>query len=288
MREKEHENGLVDYLNDWFKRSSDRREMLRILAGAAALPLVACASTTESSSSSSGGTSSSSGGTSSSSGGSSSGGASSSGGTDSCTQIPSETGGPYPGDGTNGPNVLTESGIVRSDIRTSYGTMSGTAVGIDLTVTLKVVSVSGGCTPLAGYVVYLWHCNADGLYSLYTLATENYLRGVQETDANGQVTFTTKFPGCYDGRWPHIHFEVFASAAAATSGRSAIKTSQLALPKDTCDAVYATTGYEASPANLAKTSLSRDNVFSDGSTSQVAMVTGSVGAGYTATLVVGV
>lgn len=36
-------------------------------------------------------------------------------------EIPDETAGPYPGDGSNGPNVLAESGIVRSDITSSFG-----------------------------------------------------------------------------------------------------------------------------------------------------------------------
>lgn len=44
--------------------------------------------------------------------------------------IPEETAGPYPGDGTDGPNVLTESGVVRSDIRSSFGSLTGTAQGV--------------------------------------------------------------------------------------------------------------------------------------------------------------
>ncbi len=40
---------------------------------------------------------------------------------------PQETAGPFPGDGSNGPNVLIEAGIVRSDIRSSFGSYSGTA-----------------------------------------------------------------------------------------------------------------------------------------------------------------
>ncbi len=88
----------------------------------------------------------------------------------SCTVIPSETAGPYPGDGTNSNssgvvNVLTLSGIVRSDIRSSFGTMSGTADGVPLTVTLKLVSVSAACANLEGYAVYLWHCTREGGYS---------------------------------------------------------------------------------------------------------------------------
>ena len=90
--------------------------------------------------------------------------------TTSCSVIPSETAGPYPGDGTNSNasgivNALTLSGIVRSDIRSSFGTMSGTADGVPLTVTLKLVSVSAACANLEGYAVYLWHCTREGGYS---------------------------------------------------------------------------------------------------------------------------
>ena len=44
-------------------------------------------------------------------------------------EIPAETAGPFPGDGSNGPNVLTQSGIVRGDIRSSFGSATGVADG---------------------------------------------------------------------------------------------------------------------------------------------------------------
>lgn len=106
--------------------------------------------------------------------------------------------------------------------------------------------------------------------------------------SNGQVTFTTIFPACYSGRWPHIHFEVYPSLATATASRNKVATSQLALPEDACDAVYATTGYTSSVPNLQQVSLSSDNVFSDGSESQLAAISGNVTAGYVATLTVGI
>ncbi len=93
---------------------------------------------------------------------------------------------------------------------------------------------------------------------------ENYLRGVQEADADGEVTFTTIFPACYSGRWPHIHFEVYPSLAKATNSANKIATSQIALPEDACNAVYATAGYEQSVQNMSQVSLDSDNVFSDG------------------------
>src|SRR5699024_4934941 len=49
------------------------------------------------------------------------GGASDSGGASASTleEMPGETAGPYPGDGSNGPDVLETSGVERSDIRSS-------------------------------------------------------------------------------------------------------------------------------------------------------------------------
>lgn len=205
----------------------------------------------------------------------------------SCTKIPEETAGPYPGDGSNGPNVLALSGVVRSDLRTSFAGLSGTAGGVLLTTTLTIVERST-CAPLAGRAVYLWHADREGRYSLYSsgVTDQNYLRGVQVTDANGQVTFVSVFPGCYAGRWPHIHFEIYPSLAVATASSNKVATSQLGFPKATCDVVYATTGYAASITNLAGVSLATDNVFSDGSSQQIAAMSGDVSGGYTAQLTV--
>jgi protocatechuate 3,4-dioxygenase beta subunit len=205
-------------------------------------------------------------------------------------EIPEETGGPYPADGSNGVNVLTESGIVRSDITSSFGSASGTAAGVPLAIALTILDVSAGGTPLEGAAVYLWHCNRDGEYSLYSpaIANENYLRGVQESDAGGRVTFSSIYPAAYSGRWPHIHFEVYPSLAEATAAGTKLVTSQIALPEDACKLVYATSGYEQSVQNLAQTSLATDMVFSDGYSTQLGTVTGSVDRGMTVALNVGV
>jgi protocatechuate 3,4-dioxygenase beta subunit len=206
-----------------------------------------------------------------------------------CAKVPEETAGPFPGDGSNGPNVLGTTGVVRSDIRSSFGGLSGTADGVPLTIVLTIVSATT-CAPMAGRAVYMWHCNRSGSYSLYgnDVLNQNYLRGIQEADASGRVTFTSIFPACYSGRWPHIHFEVYPTLASASSIANKVATSQIALPKDTCDVVFATTGYEASIRNLAMVSLATDMVFSDGSALELATVMGSVGGGLTATLTVAV
>jgi protocatechuate 3,4-dioxygenase beta subunit len=204
--------------------------------------------------------------------------------------IPEETAGPYPGDGSNGPNVLTESGVVRSDITRSVGEASGVAEGIPTTITLTLLDVAGGGGPLAGAAVYLWHCDREGRYSLYdeSIAGENYLRGVQESGADGRLTFQTIFPAAYQGRWPHVHFEVYDSLDGAVAGRGKLRTSQLAIPQATCEAVYATPGYEQSVSTLEGMSLDSDMVFSDGYRSQLATVAGDVASGYTLSLNVGV
>jgi protocatechuate 3,4-dioxygenase beta subunit len=201
-------------------------------------------------------------------------------------KIPEETGGPYPADGSNGANVLNQSGIVRGDITRSFGASSTVARGVPLTITLTVLDTANGSSPLVGAAVYLWHCDIDGQYSLYSkaVAQENYLRGVQETGADGSVKFTSIYPAAYSGRWPHIHFEVYPSLDQATTASGKLRTSQLALPEETNRLVYATAGYEASVQNLSRTTLANDMVFSDGYSLQLATVTGSVDTGLSATL----
>ncbi|KOX00662.1 intradiol ring-cleavage dioxygenase [Streptomyces sp. NRRL B-1140] len=256
----EHDGGLAHDLP-----VLARRRMIRLMAGVSLVPLAGCTSESRESAPAS----------------------SSPGG---CAEIPEETAGPFPGDGSNGVNVLRESGVVRRDITRSFGdSAGGTAEGVPLTVRLTVVDAASGCgAPKKGAAVYLWHCDREGAYSLYSegVTEENYLRGVQETDDRGRVVFTSVFPGCYPGRWPHLHFEVYGSLADATAATSTTNTSQLAFPKDVCDAVYATDGYGASVPNLAGLSLADDGVFSDGHDRQLATTTGSAKDGYTAALTV--
>jgi protocatechuate 3,4-dioxygenase beta subunit len=246
-----------------------RRRLLGVLGlGAAGLGLAACgasASSTAASSSSSSGSASAAG----------------------TTEIPDETAGPYPGDGSNGPDVLSQSGIVRSDIRSSFGTGSATAEGVPMTLQLTITDLADGGVPFEGAAVYVWHCNRSGQYSMYAsgLEEENYLRGVQVADAKGTVTFTSVYPACYDGRWPHIHFEVYPDQDSITDASNAIATSQVAMPKDVCATVYATSGYEQSRTNLSKVSLTSDNVFGDdGGVTQIPTVSGDVTGGYTVAL----
>ncbi len=208
------------------------------------------------------------------------------------TQVPAETAGPFPADGSNGADVLDDTGIVRRDLRSSVGTSTTTAAGVPLTVNLTVLDSAAGYRALPGVAVYAWHCDAQGRYSMYSpgVENENYLRGVQPTDGSGTATFSTVFPGCYPGRWPHIHFEVYRSTAEATSAGQIVRTSQIALPEAASAAVYGDAAtYPGSADHLAGTSLAQDMVFGDdGGIHQLATVTGDSGSGYVANLTVGV
>src|SRR4051795_8008098 len=193
--------------------------------------------------------------------------------------VPSETAGPYPGDGSNGPDVLDDASIVRHDIRRSFGSSRTLAKGVRLRVNLTVTDASNDYAPLTGLAVYLWHCDRSGRYSMYSsgVENENYLRGIAKTDSEGTAWFKTIFPGCYSGRWPHIHFEVYRSVAKAVGDGPIVKTSQIALPKAVCKKVYATRGYSGSLANLAHISLATDSVFGeDRAIHQLATVTGNI------------
>jgi protocatechuate 3,4-dioxygenase beta subunit len=206
-------------------------------------------------------------------------------------EIPDETAGPYPGDGSNGPNVLTEDGVVRSDIRSSFGSANGTAQGVPMTLELVIRDLANGGSPFAGAAVYVWQCDRDGNDSLYSDAVldQNYLRGVQIAGDDGRVRFTSTFPACYSGRWPHIHFEVYPDQTSIADSSKVIATSQVALTKDVCDAVYATSGYESSVQTFSQVSLSSDNVFGEGGgASRLPTTRGDPASGYTVTLVVGV
>jgi protocatechuate 3,4-dioxygenase beta subunit len=215
-----------------------------------------------------------------------------------CVANPAETEGPFPADGTNvregqTVNILTEDGVIREDIRTSIGGLTPVAEGVPVTLEITLVDVGRACAPLGGMAVYVWQCDAEGIYSIYAAQDRNYLRGVGISDAEGRVRFTAVFPACYDGRWPHIHFEVFSGAEMAVSGKAALLTSQFALPEAECRAVYASQPlYAASVGTLERVSLSRDGIFRDASeeelVAQTLMLEGDPAGGYRATGRVGV
>ncbi|GAB3636306.1 hypothetical protein GCM10027422_18960 [Hymenobacter arcticus] len=185
--------------------------------------------------------------------------------TSSCAVAPTETEGPFP--------THVPSSYVRADIT------DGKA-GYALTATLTITNSTASCAPLAGVLVDIWHCDAEGNYSEYGgsgMQSTNYtavhfLRGRQTTDAQGQVTFKSVFPGWYSGRATHIHVHVYS--ATGTS----LKVTQIAFPEGTGTAVAAVNGYAKGLSGY--TSNASDNVFSDGVALELAAVTGTTTAGF--------
>lgn len=186
--------------------------------------------------------------------------------TGTCTVTNSETAGPYP---TKDPASLQMVDI-RSD-----------RTGVDLTVEITIQNKNAACAALQGALVDIWHCDKDGNYSEYSsLASVHFLRGRQVTDSNGKVGFTTIFPGWYNGRATHIHVHIYSA-----TGTSLLVT-QIAFPEGTNSAVVLVNA--ASDKGYTKgmsgyTYNASDNVFSDGVSTELATITGSVAAGYALT-----
>lgn len=188
-------------------------------------------------------------------------------GTGECIKTASETDGPYPLYNSRG------SSISRVDVR------DGKA-GLPLYMTLTITNLNNSCAVLANATVDIWHCDKDGYYSGYSnqgyLGTQNntssvFLRGRQTTDSNGQVKFTSIYPGWYTGRLTHIHVQIY-------SGTKLLLTTQIAFPDAINQAVYTTDLYKAHGQNTM--TLAQDNVFNDGTTGEMATVTTNAGGGY--------
>jgi len=194
----------------------------------------------------------------------------------SCTITPTETQGPYPLLA-----ILSNTAMVRSD-------MTGGKTGVPLTVTLTLLDASSGCAPVSNAAIYIWHCDKDGLYSGYSTSNNagqtglTYLRGIQVTDGNGQVTFTTIYPGWYAGRITHIHAQVYLNDNLNVT---ATATTQLAFPLNVTQAVYNSALYTKGQ-NTSVTSFAADNVFSDGTTYEMVAISGDTTNGYAASLTI--
>lgn len=194
--------------------------------------------------------------------------------TSSCSVAPTETEGPFP--------THTPASYVRSDITDGKS-------GYKLTAKIVIGNSNNNCNPLAGAIVDIWHCDAEGNYSEYGgtgMQSTNYqsvhfLRGRQTTDANGLVTFTSIFPGWYSGRATHIHIHVYNAAG------NSLKVSQIAFPEGSGTAVALVNGYAKGLSGY--TYNKNDNVFSDDSAGiEIATVTGSVAAGFVLSMQVSV
>ena len=108
---------------------------------------------------------------------------------------------------------------------------------------------------------------------------QTFLRGIQTTSGDGAVTFTTIYPGWYQGRATHIHIEVKIGGVSR-------KVTQIAFPETVNNAVHVSGAY-ASRGTNPLSNLS-DGIFSDSLSSELVTPTGSPAGGYTANVQVGI
>ncbi|WP_109301029.1 intradiol ring-cleavage dioxygenase [Aquimarina sp. AU474] len=177
-----------------------------------------------------------------------------------CAPSPSETAGPFP--------IMTPADLVRENI-------IGDRSGVPLLIQFAIQNTNSNCSPLQGVLVDIWQCDAQGNYSEYSgqldgdFTNADFLRGRQTTDANGNASFISIYPGWYPGRTPHLHVEVLSSTGAS------LLITQVSFPEEISSTVYATAEYNGA----ADTNNSNDGIVAAGNL--VDQVTGNTTDGYT-------
>lgn len=198
--------------------------------------------------------------------------------TAACTTTPEETGGPFEED------LSMNSTIHRTDIREDR-------TGILLNLALTIVNTNNNCAPVQNARVDIWHCDKDGYYSGFVntgyLGTidntgKTFLRGIQNTDANGIVNFQTVYPGWYPGRVTHIHLEVFVNDISK-------KTTQIAFPDPVNRKVY--TGSPLYTPHGVNTTVKKnidDSVFKNSLADELATIISASPAAINSSFTIGV
>ena len=182
---------------------------------------------------------------------------------------------------TEGPYYVDEE-LQRSDIRSdpSDGTIRPGAI---LALTFNVSSAATStCSPLAGAIVDVWHCDALGVYSdvsdpSFNTAGKKFLRGYQVTGSDGVARFTTIYPGWYQGRAVHIHFKI---RSGATAGSAYEFTSQLFFDDSLTDRVHAAEPYASKGQRTLRNS--GDGIYNGGG-AQLVLDVEETADGYAAT-----
>ena len=192
-----------------------------------------------------------------------------------CVVRPQQTEGPY----------FVDELLDRSDIRSDPSDGS-VREGVLLQLAFRIARVDGNaCTALAGATVDVWHCDALGIYSdvsdtMFNTVGQMFLRGYQVTDANGDVQFTTVYPGWYLGRTVHIHFKI----RAVVAGQSYEFTSQLYFDDALTDLVHTQDPYASKGE---RTTRNDDDGIFQGGGDQLLLAPTAAGQGYAATFDIG-
>ncbi|QPI43532.1 MULTISPECIES: intradiol ring-cleavage dioxygenase [Pectobacterium] len=159
--------------------------------------------------------------------------------------------------------------ILRRDITESQP-------GIPLLLKIKVID-GVSCEPVDNILVDIWHCNARGKYSGWSFISPDkeattdevgtvnrtdstsFFRGIQPTDQNGVVRFTTIFPGVYAGRATHIHVAIRRPSKNPLEKEHFAFVGQLYFPEDLCRVVYNNEPY--SPRDITRVTNTEDEYF---------------------------
>jgi len=194
-----------------------------------------------------------------------------------CVVVPELAEGPY----------FVDERLDRSDIRTDTAT-GAVSEGARFDLSWVVTRIDdSACTPLVGAMVDVWHCDAAGAYSDvqdpgFSTDGHDFLRGYQLTDADGRTTFTTVYPGWYDGRAVHIHFKIRTDPDQSSGTEF---TSQLFFDDTFTDTVYAAEPYAA---RGTRTLLNTQDGIYQQSGGQTLVPVTATADGYAGTFAVGV
>ncbi len=186
----------------------------------------------------------------------------------SCQPSPKETAGPFP--------IKSPASLVKANI-------IGDREGVPLIIKIIVQNTKFNCALTQGIKVDIWQCDSHGNYSEYNdqlegdFTANNFLRGRQETDVNGEATFVSLYPGWYPGRAPHLHLEL------KNDQDKSLLVTQIAFPEDISTQVYTTAKYNGN----FDTSNASDDPFEGSLDRNMAdSVVGDINSGYTLTKIV--
>ncbi|WP_437587755.1 protocatechuate 3,4-dioxygenase [Sorangium sp. So ce1000] len=175
----------------------------------------------------------------------------------SCGLIATDIEGPF----------FIDDGEIPNDIRLFRGDIRDDHPGCEFRLYIRLLDAQNNGEPIPDAEVYIWHCDADGYYSgvenqdpstpsagaaeRAPESQDRFCRGVQLSDRNGIVGFTSIYPGWYAGRPVHVHM-----IARINGATTRLITTQLYFDADLSAEVFENEpDYAARSTNIPASSL---------------------------------